>query len=286
VGIIGGLFELAVIGNVFSVNTSAGVTEVLSGTLAQMQSTTGAVGQSFYNTTYNAFFDWVADRWYPRIPDQRYGFYQADDWTSSAIAGTLGWAGSGSGAIIVATATDAGIVNITQSTAASRSNLTLSSAAFLFGTGDYYYETIINIPTLATVSEDFSVAVGWNDNTTYDANSACTDGAYFTLNRAVNGANWITNTTSNGSNTPKNSSTAVVAGTWYRLSIYVNAGTSVTFYVNGAAITAAHTTNIPTGAGRNTGLQYKMDKTAGTGASAIQIDSMATYGFYNGQRAA
>ena len=56
------------------------------GTLATMQGLTGVAGQAFFNTTYNSWFDWIVDRWYPRYPDPRYGFMHQEKFMGATVA--------------------------------------------------------------------------------------------------------------------------------------------------------------------------------------------------------
>lgn len=263
------------------------ISTVLSGTIGTMASTTGVNGQSFFNTTYTAWFDWVSSRWWPRAnPDPRYGFVLAhEEFTGTDRIGVLDW-NTNSGTVTTTSANllNPGLYLLRQATASAVANIRSDLAAWQFGTADFFAEAAIIVPTLATVSEDFSFAFGWNDNSAFSANSTCTDGAYFTLNRAVNGANLIANTASNTTTTTTNTSTAVTAGTEIRLGIFVSTTNSnVTFYANGTLI-ATHTTNIPTGAGRQTGIAFKLDKTAGSSNSDIYLDYFDGWGFFSTAR--
>lgn len=253
-----------------------------------MFATTGSAGQFWYNTTYNHWFYWTAlGRWWPMAnPDPVYGFVMPpEDFIGTDRIGTNDWNSTGTITTTPGLATRSGIYVIRQASATSISLLRSDISAFLLGTGDFYIETQVSIPTLATASEDFCMTWGWNDGFNYNANGDGTDTADIRLNRAVNGANWITNTTSNSSKTATTTSTAASAATFYRLGIFASgANSNVVFSVNGTTI-ATHTTNIPTGAGRATGLIWKIDKVAGTGNSDLQVDYFSGWGFYNGARA-
>src|SRR4051812_30949229 len=193
----------------FSLNLGSAGSTVSSGTQTTMDATTGTDGQLFYNTTYKATFQWVVDRWWPMgKPDPRYGFHVYDEFLSSGLPSQLDWVGAGTVNVTAGGATTPGIFTITQSTAASRSALFLATSPILLGSADYYYETSIAIPTLATVSEDFIAEVGLFDNTAYDVAGACTDGVFFKYNRSVNGAAWECVTTSNTTATVTDTSTA------------------------------------------------------------------------------
>lgn len=268
--------------------TGSGGSSVTTGTLTTMSATTGTSGQSFYNSTYNAYFDWIVDRWWPRQPDPRYGFFVFDEFLGTDRVGTLDWiTNAGTINFAVATATNPGILTIAQLTASALGNLRLNQANVQLGTMDVYFECILAIPTLATISEDFCVTVGLNDGIAFSSTGVAVDGVYFQINRGVNGAKWILNTSSNSTVTTQNTTSAdIVAGTYYRVGCYIAAGASVQFFLNGATLGTAITTNIPSGASRQTGLQIKLDKIAGTTTGTVNVDYIALWGFYNGQRVA
>ncbi len=264
-------------------------TILLNGTLAQMNAVTGAQGQSWYNTTYNAWFDWIVDRWLPRaMPDPRYGFVLYDEFLGTDRIGQLDWLTAGTApAIQLSTSNVPGAFSIKQVATTTNSRIQMNTAGLQLGTMDLYLEASISIPTLATAQEDFSAAFGLNDGTAYDANSACTDGAYISINRAVNGAKWITNTTNGTTNTATNTTVAdIVAGTQYRLGIMCTT-TNVTFYQNGVLM-ATHSTNLPYTSSHQTGYCFRVDKVLGAGSivSAINVDYFMSWGFFNGQRVA
>lgn len=262
---------------------------VLVGTLAQMNATSGGNGYSFFNTTYNSWFDWVADRWWPRKPDPRYGYMEDDDWVGATVASKFPYAnnttGSGNAINVTPTNTSYGELVLECTTAGQTANIRTVTANVLVGGADHYMEAIIRVPILATAGEDFSIGWGLNDNAAYDAATLCTDGVWGTLNRGINGANIIMNTSSNSSRTATNATTtAFTAATNVRVGIYINAGASATFYVNGVS-QGSVATNLPTGAGRYTGFQIKLDKHAGTSASQVVIDHVIQYGYFTTRRA-
>lgn len=257
----------------------------LTGTLATMNATTGSNGQMFWSTTYSAMFQWVVDRWIGiGVPDPRYGFFAYDEFTGTDRIGWLDWnTNAGTITTTAGSATNPGVYLLRQATASAVANIRSDLAWMQFGTMDVYYEALVNIPTLATVGEDFCISVGFNDKSAFDANGACTDGIWFTLNRAVNTTKWIINTSQGGTATNTNTNTVVTAGTFYRLSIIVTAGTSAQFFVNGVSV-GTITTNLPTGASQQTGCAFKIDKTAGTGNSDLQLDYFSLRAYFNGAR--
>lgn len=254
-----------------------------------MQATTGTFGQSFANTTYSAYFDWVQDRWWPRDPDIRYGFKLApEDFTGADRIGSVDL--SGNSGQLAGNLLNPGLCSVSQTAASGLSRMSLQLNTLQLGTLDLYMETILALPTLSNGTDNAVFVWGLNDQSSYDANGLCTDGVFFSLNYATDTTHFCTNTTSNGTNTQKVSAIAggvPAAGTFYRLGIYINAGTSATFYVNGTAITAAHTTNIPITAGRQTGPAWDVHKTLGSSTPMLmQVDAFSMYGFFNQARVA
>lgn len=274
------------------IDTSALRTTLLTplvGTNATMIATTGLAGQPFFNTTYQSWFSWSGSRWWPAgRPEPRYGFHNFDEFMGTDRIGDLDW-NTNSGTITFPADTPAnhpGVVVLRQSTINDFCNLRSGLAHVLVGAMDIYMEALVNIPILATITDDFCIAFGLNDNATFNANGACTDGVYLTLNRAVNGANWIAHTSSNGTATSSNSSTSVTNGTYYRLGIRITeSGTKADFFVNGTSIVSTITTNIPTASGRQTGVQFKLDKTVSLGNSDMYVDYFSMYAFFDTARA-
>lgn len=276
-------------GGLVSTDVQAAIVEAHAGfatvTLAQMLALTGSDGQIVWNSTYHAAFQWVNDRWRPfGTPDPRYGFHVHDEFIGYASASQMGWTATGS-SNLGNLGTHSGVWYVEPSTASTRAFINTYVAGMAFGVDDLYLETMIQIPTLATGVQDFCASFGFNDNSAFDANGACTDGAYFTYNRAVNGVKWITNTAQGATTTTTNTTSAnIVAGTWYRLTIIVSTSSAnVQFYVNGALV-ATHTTNIPSGAANSTGIMWKVDKTVGSAAVDMYVDYFECYGFFNGAR--
>lgn len=138
----------------------------------------------------------------------------------------------------------------------------------LLGNGAVRYDCAVRIPTLSDGTETFNVRAGLLDSVSAES----VDGCHFRYTHGENGGNWTLVTRSNSVETAANSNVAVVANTWYRLTVEVNAaGTSVTFYVNGTAC-GTITTNIPTAAGRQTGWGHGIIKSAGTTSRSLDVD--------------
>ena len=134
--------------------------------------------------------------------------------------------------------------------------------------GTWTYETVFYIPTLSAGLQNFVVRLGFIDSVT----GASVDGAWMEIASHTDGqmqcktsANSVVTTTASG--------VTISAATWYRARIVVTNDTSVSFYLAadgalGAAV-ATHTTNIPTGAGREFGAGIQYNKTAGTTARTV-----------------
>lgn len=259
-----------------------------SGTYSTMTGTTGTDGQFFWDTSHKAIWGWNTDRWDLIWVDPRNGFILFDEFIGSDRIGMLDWNASGI-TITAGNLLNSGIYTCSQS-AASGVNFMYSQVNNIqLGTGDFFYEALVNIPTLSDGTNNAVFSVGFSDGTSFDSAGKATDGCYFTLDRNIDTTHWNTNTVNNGSITTKTGATSAsvpAAGTFYRMRIEVLAGSTVTFYINGTAITAAHTTNIPTGAGRQTGYGMAVHKTLGAGALTMQMDYIKVAGLYNGQRVA
>lgn len=248
-----------------------------------MYASSGVDGQIIYNTTYRHHFKYIDGRWSPLgAPDPRYGFVLVEEF-NGAIASSP-WTAFGVVNNATGTATNYGIWNITQSSASAVSGITQTFETMLLGLQDYYFEAIINVKDLATATEDYCLTVGLNDVISFVADGAATDGAYFQYNRSVTGNFWGTRTANNSTITSNTSTIAVEANKTYRLGILISGSSSVKFFVDGVQTAVTHTTNIPSTAGRTTGVTVKVDKKAGTVASHIDIDTIVVHGFFVSRR--
>lgn len=130
------------------------------------------------------------------------------------------------------------------------------------------------IPTLDNGTDTYRVTMG-----AHDATSAvdATDGYYLKYNLGVNGTGFVFVTSANGTRTTTSTGVTVVAGVWYRVKIQLTNNTTVSCYlvpdVNGwdyGAAVATNTTNIPTGAGRETSSSsISILKSAGTNSRSV-----------------
>jgi len=138
------------------------------------------------------------------------------------------------------------------------------------GRGITRFTARVRIPTLSNSGQQYRMAFGFLDY----GNILAFDGVSFFYEESVS-ANWRCKCASNFTTTTAETSVPVAANTWYRLDIEINAaGTEAKFWINGTLV-ATITTNIPSGAGRTTGIVCGMAKTAGTTASTCIIDYIA-----------
>lgn len=187
---------------------------------------------------------------------------------------------SGTGAATSAQATnDAGKVGLVRSTtgttATGRTAVNSGSSAVRLGGGSWVFEKSMNITTTSNSTERYQYLIGF-----FDAYTAANqiDGAYFLYDEggvstgSTALGNWQCVTTSNSTRTFSNSGTAVTQGTWVTLRIEVNAAANqVIFKINGTTV-ATHTTNIPSGSGRETGFGWLLIKSVGTTARTVDVD--------------
>lgn len=179
-----------------------------------------------------------------------------------------------------------GIVQLsTGTTATGRSAVrTTALSGVKFGGGKWIFETRVRINTLSTAAERYALRAGFIDSTTGDS----TDGAYFEYDESVS-ANWRLKTSNNGTRTTVDSGIAVAAAAWITLRVCINAaGTQADYYLNGTLVTdgtpAPITTNIPTAAGRATGIGVMVLKSIGLTTRTFDVDYLFTDAFLTTQR--
>lgn len=138
------------------------------------------------------------------------------------------------------------------------------------------YEALVQVETLSTVSNEYTVRIGLGDTTNSSDN---TNGVYFEYTRTTS-ANWLIKTSSASSQTSTTTSTAVSAGSWVTLSIVINAAaSSITFSINGSSV-GTITTNIPTAA---LGMIFQQIRTAGTPVG-FDVDYVRAYQRFTSSR--
>jgi hypothetical protein len=168
-----------------------------------------------------------------------------------------------------------GIISLdTGTTSLGYSALSLRSTAVIFGAGRVRFGAWVNIPVVSTSLQRFEFDCGFMDQTT---GAGTVDGYFFEYMDTVNSGAWSVTTVANSVSTSTlniTTGTTMTAAQWYLLEAEVNAaGTSVTYYIDGVSTGVTHTTNMPTGVGRETGFRMQMTKSIGTTNSLAYIDA-------------
>lgn len=198
--------------------------------------------------------------------------------TSAGAGGTDSWivATGGTGATIAAIDVGSlnalGIISLGIGTlSGSRSFACASGAGCIkLGSGRARFQAKAAIHIVSDGTDTYTARMGFMDVFTAEP----TDGCYFRYTHGTNSGKWQAVTRSNGTETATDTGVTAVADTWGRFSIDVNAaGTSVAFSIDGAVV-ATNTTNIPTGAGRESTYGLGVVKTSAgtTNNAALYID--------------
>lgn len=163
-----------------------------------------------------------------------------------------------------------GVVSLTTGTGTTgRARITSSSAAtpILLAGGKVRFGVVAKLPTLSDVTNTYTVRMGLGSNGTGDS----TDGVYFRYTNGVNSGKWEGVTRSASSETARDT-TITADVSWHTYEFEVNAaGTSVQFYIDGAAVGAAVTTNIPSAGFPIT--PASIVKSAGGTARTLSLDA-------------
>ncbi len=131
----------------------------------------------------------------------------------------------------------------TGTTGTGTARIQLYEKSVVLGGGALWWEAEMNLSALSDGTDTYTLYMGLSDNVA-GANPA--NGVFFRYIHSANSGNWVGIARAASSETPTNTSTAVVATTWIKLSIGINAAaTLVTFYVNGVSVGTVNAT-IPT----------------------------------------
>lgn len=188
-----------------------------------------------------------------------------DGYIGNSVSGTA--AGQGAPTVDI---THPGLISVTTgTTAAGRSSLnSLVTSSVLFGGGPYAWEGIVSIPTLSTVADRFICLFGFVNS----VSAAPTAGLFFSYSDNVNGGNWLVTAINSSGSVTTDTGIPVVAGTFYKLNVSVNAaGTIATFSINGVVV-ARITTNIPVATADACGYTHTIRKTAGLNSRSFVVD--------------
>ncbi len=197
-------------------------------------------------------------------------------WSDGAGAGDFSTLSSGTGAGVTANSANSdgdhpGVLSIsTGTTTTGRSaGQYLEATTVQFGTYAWRSVGVFQIPTLSDGTETFSVHIGFADTFT---GTTYTDSACLRYRHSANSGKFECVTTSNTSDTARDSGVTASAGSWYSYEVRVNAaGTSVAFYINGSLV-QTNVANIPTGSARRLGHGHNIVKSAGTTARTLLSD--------------
>lgn len=143
------------------------------------------------------------------------------------------------------------------------------TSGFMVGGGQLSAEWLVYIDTLSNATDEYNFSLNLTDTI-----SAPTAIIGFIYQRTSN-VNWLGQTRSASVTTSVDSGVAVVAGSWIKLKVVVNAaGTSVEFFINGVSV-GTSTTNIPTGT--VIAPRVATAKTAGTTSRSNYVDYFKLY---------
>lgn len=194
--------------------------------------------------------------------------------TNNNISGDLNWFfnknGAGGTGDVSSTLVDGnhpGIIRL-QSAAGGGNYVSMVLGFLALGGGALEIEYLIQLETLATVTNDYVIRLGLGD--TVDADQV--NGVYFEYNRATS-ANWLIRTANASTRTTTTTSTAVATGSWIKLHISINAAaSSITYSINGSSV-GTIATNIPTAV-----VQFFMHQTRAAGTPVgFNVDYFSAY---------
>lgn len=169
-----------------------------------------------------------------------------------------------------------GIVSLDTGTTTTGSGaIHTATTMFRFGGGICRTASALRIPVASDGTETFTVRTGFTD--AYSAGGDATDGCFFRYAHSVNGGRWQAVNRSNGVENAMDSGVAGVSASIQTFEIEVNAaGTSAVYKIDGTVV-ATNTSNIPTGAGRETGLSTHILKSAGLTSRSLLVDWLGHY---------
>lgn len=210
----------------------------------------------------------------------RFVYESYDDFEGATNTGNLNWnvtnTGTGAACSVNQAPDQANIIGMwsltTGSTATGRVSQVTGVNQNYFGQGAWVWEMYVKIPTLSNGTDTFKVYAGWGDVT---GAGDFTDGVYFTYTDTESSGNWSANAANNSVRTQ--TSTGVAPSGWQQLRIEINAaGTSAVFKIGGTVV-ATITTNIPVTSGRESGFEFKIEKSVGTTARTLLVDYFHAY---------
>lgn len=171
----------------------------------------------------------------------------------------------------VATAVGIGVIS-TNTLSAGFGTLNAGNSCIDIGEGAIQFTSRITLPIASDDVDTYTSRIGLNDST---SSAEPGDGAYFRYAHNVSGGNWQCVTRSNNSETASDSGLASGIGvsTFTKLKIVTDPTIpNVKFYIDDS-LRATHTTNIPSGTARATGIvPASISKSLGTANRQIFVD--------------
>lgn len=239
--------------------TGGGVTTLTSGTGITVDNTNPAA----------PIINWTGD---VSIPATVVSYYT--DFTEVTASATDHWVGgvnSGTGASSTqqgASGNKMGIRRITSGTDTTGIGTIASSPIVIEpANGTLLFESLVRIPLVSDGTETFTTRVGF-----YNTIAGITDQICFRYTHSVNTGKFQAVTMKATTETAQDTLQTVVADTWYKLRVEVNAAaTSATFYINDV-LTNTIATNIPNTSTNIFGFGAGIFKSAGTTARTLDVD--------------
>ncbi|HET9412057.1 MAG TPA: hypothetical protein VFO38_04375 [Candidatus Saccharimonadales bacterium] len=237
---------------------------------------TGVNGGMYYNSSLGKMRCYENSAWNDCISTTRTSYRYDNDFITTAGDSVISIQDSGAGAShtnIASIAGHQGIIRLaTGTTTTGWSNVGTNDPgqAYYFGSENIQLETVVRINNLSDGTETFTSRIGFADSVTTDG----TDGCFFRYTHSVQSGNWQGVCVKAGVTTTCNTTVAVAAGSWYRLTVNVNAAaTAAVFTVNGTT-SCTVASGIPSGAGEESSLNINLVKSAGTTSRTMDVDYM------------
>lgn len=229
-----------------------------------------AKGGTGATTTYDAITNLTA------MPASlNYGFTLIDHFLGGSTAFEMGWAANNNGgasgsANSVSGHYGLGNVNTSSSTT-GQALIRLASSNIYPGVDAMSFFFEAQVPTLSDGTDTFTVDFGIADIVT--AASTIADGIYLTYTHGTNSGKWVINCTKDSATTSTNTNSTVDTN-FHIYEIRTNAAwTSISFYLDGAQIGSAITTNIPNASGDLMQPYFRITKSAGSNQRQFYVDT-------------
>jgi hypothetical protein len=201
-----------------------------------------------------------------------------DDFVSNSNIGAIGWTTTTNGAGAAAATSDVGvdaangaigvIALATGTNSSGRTALMTSPVAFsLNAMTNSIIQWRLGLSALSTVAQEYRVKVGFID---VSGAGESVDGVFFEYDRLTAGDLWRI-CVANNSVLSKTTTIIPVTTSFATLRIEITGTSSARYYVNDV-LAGTISSGLPSGAGRQTGLGVKIEKTAGTTSRIVYCD--------------